>query len=147
MPGGGESFPGPGELISRVYEVIPRSRWSFRRRARSFAGVARRAKLAAGWVGAPGAYAKMPPTHRAGRTIMPTVLKVGPYRFFFVSLDRGEPPHVHVQRESKVAKFWLDPVALQRSGGYNRVELNTIAALLHEHRDALLESWYEFFGH
>ena len=78
---------------------------------------------------------------------MPTVLKIGPYRFFFVSLDRGEPPHVHVQRESKVAKFWLDPVALQRAGGYNRVELNTIAALLQEHRDALLESWYEFFGH
>ena len=77
---------------------------------------------------------------------MPTVLRVGPYRFFFVSLDRGEPPHVHVQRENRVAKFWLDPVALQRAGGYTRPELNLIAAKVHEHRDALLESWYEFFG-
>ena len=40
---------------------------------------------------------------------MPTVLSTGPYRFFFVSLDHVEPPHIHVQREKMVAKFWLDP--------------------------------------
>lgn len=77
---------------------------------------------------------------------MPTVLKIGPYRFFFVSLDRGEPPHIHVRRENKVAKFWLDPVALQRTGGYSRLELNKIAAMIEEHRETLLESWHEFFG-
>jgi len=77
---------------------------------------------------------------------MPTVLKIGPYRFFFVSLDRGEPPHVHVRREDRVAKFWLDPVALQKAGGYSRPELNTIATMVEAHRDTLLESWYEFFG-
>ena len=26
---------------------------------------------------------------------MPTVLRHGPYRFFFYSGDRDEPPHVH----------------------------------------------------
>lgn len=40
---------------------------------------------------------------------MPTVLRDGPYRFFFYASDRGEPPHVHVQRELMVAKFWLTP--------------------------------------
>ena len=44
-----------------------------------------------------------------------------------------------------VAKFWLDPVALERAGGFNRVELNVIAKLVPEHRQRLLESWYEFF--
>ena len=34
---------------------------------------------------------------------MPTVLRIGPYRFFFVSLDFNEPPHVHVKRERMVA--------------------------------------------
>ncbi len=77
---------------------------------------------------------------------MPTVLRVGPYRLFFVSQDRGEPPHVHVRRENKVAKLWLDPLALQSAGGYSRSELNTIAAMVQEHREELLESWYEFFG-
>jgi hypothetical protein len=38
---------------------------------------------------------------------MPTILIIGPYRFFFVSLDAGEPPHIHIQRERMVAKFWL----------------------------------------
>lgn len=77
---------------------------------------------------------------------MPTVLRLGPYRFFFVSLDHDEPPHVHVRRENNVAKFWLDPVTLQKAGGFSRNELNRIAHLVNEHRDHFLESWYEFFG-
>jgi hypothetical protein len=68
------------------------------------------------------------------------------YRFFFVSLDRSEPPHIHVRRENSVAKFWLDPVALERAGGFSRVELNVILKLVDEHRERLLRSWYEFFG-
>ena len=76
---------------------------------------------------------------------MPTVLREGAYRFFFVALDRGEPPHIHVRREEKVAKFWLDPVVLQDAGGFSRTELNTIAKLIHQHREMFLERWYEFF--
>ncbi len=77
---------------------------------------------------------------------MPTVLSEGPYRFFFVSLDRGEPPHIHVRRENMVAKFWLDPVALERAGGFTRVEINAIAKLVQKHRTVFIERWYEFFG-
>jgi len=77
---------------------------------------------------------------------MPTVLRIGPYRFFFVSIDYAEPPHIHVRREDMVAKFWLNPVALQKAGGFSRTELNHIAALVYENRDYLLERWYEFFG-
>ena len=77
---------------------------------------------------------------------MPTVLRIGPYRLFFVSLDNNEPPHVHVRRENMVAKFWLDPMELQKSGGFSRPELNKIARLVRDNRDALLGGWYEFFG-
>ena len=77
---------------------------------------------------------------------MPTALRIGPYRLFFVSLDYDEPPHVHVRREEKVAKFWLDPVALQKAGGFSRTELSRIAALINENREYLLERWHEFFG-
>ncbi len=77
---------------------------------------------------------------------MPTVLRKVPYRFFFTSLDYGEPPHIHVMRDRKVAKFWLDPVSLQKTGRFSRTELNKIARLVHEHRELFLESWYEFFG-
>jgi len=77
---------------------------------------------------------------------MPTVLRVEAYRFFFVSLDRSEPPHIHVKREKKVAKFWLDPVVLERAGGFSRVEINWIMKLVQEHQERFLEKWYEFFG-
>ena len=77
---------------------------------------------------------------------MPTVLRVGPYRFFFYASDRDEPPHIHVERDDNVAKFWLDPVRLQSSGGFSRVEINRIASIVNTHRTQLLEAWNEYFG-
>jgi hypothetical protein len=59
---------------------------------------------------------------------MPTVLRVGPYRFFCYAGDRGESPHVHVERNGKIAKFWLDPIRLQMavdSPERRSVELST----------------------
>jgi uncharacterized protein DUF4160 len=71
---------------------------------------------------------------------MPTVLRVRAYRFFFVSVDGNEPPHVHVRRENMVAKFWLEPVVLERAGGFSRVELNAIMNIVEEQRQGLLKS-------
>ena len=45
--------------------------------------------------------------------IMPTVLRIGPYRFFFYAGDRDEPPHMHVERDEQIAKFWLVPMRVQ----------------------------------
>lgn len=53
---------------------------------------------------------------------MPTVLRTGSYRFFFVSVDRGEPPHIHGRREDRVAKFWLDPVAQEAMQRYEDLQ-------------------------
>jgi hypothetical protein len=77
---------------------------------------------------------------------MPTVLRSGPYRFFFYAGDREEPPHVHVEREDDVAKYWLDPVRLQRSVGFGRLELRRIHQLVEDHRAHLLRSWHEYFA-
>jgi Domain of unknown function (DUF4160) len=75
---------------------------------------------------------------------MPTVPRVGPFRFFFYAGDGGEPPYVHVERDDGEAKFWLDPVRLERSRGFRRKEINRIRALVEEHREQLLEGWNEF---
>ncbi len=77
---------------------------------------------------------------------MPTVLKLKSYRFFFYSSDKEEPPHVHVESGDKVAKFWLDPVRLQSSGGFNRTEINKIHKMILKHQEKLLEAWNEYFG-
>lgn len=76
---------------------------------------------------------------------MPTVLRVGPFRFFFYAGDGDEPPHVHVERDDCEAKFWLDPVRLERSDGFRRKEINQIRELIEDHREQLLESWNAFF--
>ena len=78
---------------------------------------------------------------------MPTVLRSGPYRLFFYAGDRVEPPHVHVERDDRIAKFWLDPVRLQRSGGFARIEIGRIEMLVSEHQVGLMEAWNAYFGH
>jgi hypothetical protein len=77
---------------------------------------------------------------------MPTVLRVGRYRFFFYSNEGAEPPHVHVQAGGDEAKFWLDPIALAVNYGFNGRELREIERLVEKHRDELTEAWDEFFG-
>lgn len=75
----------------------------------------------------------------------PTVLQSGPYRFFFFSSDRGEPPHVHVARDRKTAKFWLQPVWLEYNLGFAPNELNKISALVQGHQAELLKAWHDYF--
>ncbi len=77
---------------------------------------------------------------------MPTVLRLGPYRFFFYAGDADEPPHVHVERDTDKAKFWLDPVRLQNSGGFGRTEINRIQKIVEENREDFLRRWNEFFN-
>ena len=76
---------------------------------------------------------------------MPTILRIERLRFFFCSLENGEPPHVHIERGDGEAKFWLDPVGLARSSGFRAHALNRLRALVVEHRAALQEAWHEHF--
>ena len=54
---------------------------------------------------------------------LPTVLRNGPYRFFFYSADRDEPAHVHIERDDASAKLWLEPVWFEGSRGFGRGEI------------------------
>lgn len=75
----------------------------------------------------------------------PTVLRSGPYRLFFFSNERGEPPHIHVQRERMLAKFWLEPVELAGSTGFTPQELRRIQGIVVENVGKLREAWNEYF--
>lgn len=77
---------------------------------------------------------------------MPTVIRAGPYRFFFYAADRDEPMHVHVERDDNTAKFWLDPVRLHSSGGFSTSEINKIQSLIRERQADLVRRWNEFFN-
>jgi hypothetical protein len=77
---------------------------------------------------------------------MPTVFRIGPYRFFFYAGDRNEPLHIHVEREDSITKFWLDPIRLQRSSGFNGAEIRRIQRIIAEHHSQLVEAWNAYFG-
>lgn len=77
---------------------------------------------------------------------MPTILRLGTYRFYFFSHEPNEPPHVHVDRDDATLKAWLAPVELARNRGFRPREINVILALVDEHRTMLLEAWHEYFG-
>ncbi len=77
---------------------------------------------------------------------MPTVLRVGPYRFFFYAGDRDEALHIHVERDDKIAKFWIDPMRLQNSGGFTRTEIDQILKIINRYYPQLVEAWHEYFS-
>lgn len=74
---------------------------------------------------------------------MPTVLRIGPYRFHFYSREIGEPPHVHVARDDFEAKFWLDPVRVAANYGFRPAELRRIERV---HREVLMVAYIRFHG-
>jgi hypothetical protein len=77
---------------------------------------------------------------------MPHVARHGPYRFYFYSDEGDEPPHIHVGREHRTAKFWLTTVALARRGGFNDPELRRIEAVVRTHQLRFLEVWHAYFA-
>ncbi|HEV8061047.1 MAG TPA: DUF4160 domain-containing protein [Gemmataceae bacterium] len=74
--------------------------------------------------------------------IMPTTLRIGPYRFYFYS----QPPHIHVDRDDLSAKFWIEPVGLARNLGFTPKELRRLQKLMIEQQMAFLEAWHGHFG-
>jgi hypothetical protein len=77
---------------------------------------------------------------------MPTVLRVGRYRFFFFSNEGSEPAHVHVKAGRDEAKYWLEPVVLEANYGFNARELNEMRRIIEEHHTQLLGAWNEHFN-
>lgn len=77
---------------------------------------------------------------------MPTILRIGPYRFHFYSREDNEPAHIHIERDDLECKFWLEPVALARNFGFLGAELNRLAELVEINKVTLIESWNKVHG-
>lgn len=77
---------------------------------------------------------------------MPTILRIGPYRFHFYSREPNEPPHIHIERDDLECKFWLEPVSLAKNYGFPSNELNKLAQLVENHKNKLQEAWEQFHG-
>ncbi|QMV18656.1 DUF4160 domain-containing protein [Granulicella sp. 5B5] len=76
---------------------------------------------------------------------MPTVLRIGPYRFFFYADERQEPPHIHVVAAEKEAKYWLTPIHLSWNDGFRSGELKSVEDIIEANLELFLEVWHGFF--
>lgn len=73
-------------------------------------------------------------------------MRRGGFRFFFYSNEGTEPPHVHVERQGAVAKFWLSPPSPVHTMGMSKADLRRAARLVERNRGYFEEVWHEFFG-
>ena len=72
---------------------------------------------------------------------MPVVLRVKGYRFWFYEADLDEPAHIHVGKEGREAKFWLNPVEIASAGRFRPVDLREIERIIHDNFGFLLGAW------
>lgn len=77
---------------------------------------------------------------------MPTVLKIGSYRFYFYSHEPNEPPHIHIDSNGSSAKFWLKNISLASNVGFSKKELSELHRLVIEYQKLMLDKWYEYFS-
>lgn len=75
---------------------------------------------------------------------MPTVLRIGSFRFHFYSDEGNEPPHIHVATPDGECKFWLEPIRLARNKRVSPHVIREIEKLVFQHCDFLKEKFDEF---
>jgi len=79
---------------------------------------------------------------------MPTVFRHDGFRFFFYSNegDPREPVHVHVMKGQGEARFWVRPVEVARSSGFDARTLRRLARTIAAQATEIERAWYDHFG-
>ncbi len=80
---------------------------------------------------------------------MPVILRVDNFNFLFFS-NEGNPLelcHIHVRRNTNLAKFWLVPnVSLADNYGFNSQDLNRIKRIVVDNKELFITKWNEYFN-
>jgi hypothetical protein len=77
---------------------------------------------------------------------VPNVTRVGPYRLHFYSNNGIEPVHVHIEAGGRTAKFWIKPVRMEHSKGFNAADLAKIQKIVESHSQTIERKWHEYFS-
>lgn len=79
---------------------------------------------------------------------MPVVFRHNGYIFFFYSNEGNprEPVHIHVRKGDGAAKFWVSPVALGSSDGFDARTLRELERIIEEKTMLIERAWHEHFG-
>jgi hypothetical protein len=77
---------------------------------------------------------------------LPRVFEWKSWRFEFCSLDRFEPPHVHIRKERKETEIWLERLVIARNRRCTDKELHQLLGVVTAHQQEFLEKRHEHFG-
>jgi len=73
---------------------------------------------------------------------MPTVLRIGGFRFHFYTDEGNEPPHIHVRTPDGDCKFWLEPsIMLASNRGVRPYDLRKIEGLIFDNEQILKKAY------
>lgn len=76
---------------------------------------------------------------------MPTVFRIGKYRFFFNSREETRR-HIHIESPDGTVKFWLEPlVSLNVFYGIKESELGEIENIVKEKQHDFIDEWNKHF--
>lgn len=72
---------------------------------------------------------------------MPVVLRIKGYKFWFYEADLGEPAHVHIGKDGKEGKVWLDSIKMARAGKFKAIEQREIERIIKSNHEFLMTAW------
>jgi hypothetical protein len=65
---------------------------------------------------------------------------------FFVHSNEENRIHVHVEKEDKECKFWIEPVIeLSENFGFKEFEINDIKRIIENYEIKFKENWKKYF--
>ena len=76
---------------------------------------------------------------------MPTIMIIYGFRFFFYSNEETRM-HVHIERQNREAKIWLDTFEVAYNRDFRDVELNKIIKIVRQHEKTFKKAWNSHFG-
>ena len=79
---------------------------------------------------------------------MPVVFRYKAYKFFFYSNEGSprEPVHIRVRSSEGEAKFWLSPLGVAESDGFDARSLRELLTVVEENRQLIERAWHEHFA-
>ena len=75
---------------------------------------------------------------------MPTILRIGSFRFHFYSDGGHEPAHIHVRTNDGECKFWLERISLAYNRGVRPHDLRDIERHIYNNQALLLKAFYDY---
>ncbi len=73
---------------------------------------------------------------------MPTIKNIKGYRFYFWSHEVNEPVHIHVSKQGRQCKIWLDDLSVAHSY-FPKHELTKIKKMVAENTAEIRKRWNE----